>query len=380
MTGPRGVTTAVAAALLLVLGGCTGSSTDADPAPSAATTTSTAGAPAAESADGLDARLAAVRDHAEHGLGAGVPAVLVLVVDGNDERVVTVGRAVRRPPVAVTPLQRFRVASLTKTMVATVVLRLVEDGRLTLDATVEELLPGLLAYGDEITVEQLLSHYAGLPEVAEPIIGRRPVPDRAVARQVSAAGLDSEPGTLPYYRNSGYLVLGLIVEEITGRPLADVLDQLVFTPARMPSAALSPGLGGPGTVHGYAGGRDVTGLLVIKAAAAGGVVANARDVDRFAEALFAGDLVSPATLEQMMTPHGMRLGPWSDYGLGLAMLDTSCGTAYGHSGRFAGYASEMWVIPELARRVVAMVNSEDIAAEGTVTEVRDAALCGSIRR
>jgi D-alanyl-D-alanine carboxypeptidase len=369
MTGSQRNITGVVAGLVLALGACTESRPDpgSDPTPSASP---------ASARPALDARMSAARAVAEDGLAAEIPGILVIATDGDEQRVLELGLAITEPPLPVSADLPFKVASLTKPMVATAVMRLVERGELRLADTVEDVVPGLLAYGGRVTVEQLLSHYSGLRE-AEPFIGRRPVPDRAVARELSEAGLDSDPGLLPYYRNSNYLVLGLVVEEITGQPLDQALDALVFTPAKMRTAVLVRRVASDRTVvHGYSAGKDVTHRSISRAPAGGGVVASAQDADRFAEALFDGGLVEDQTLEQMTAGHGMGLVAFDDYGLGLAMVETDCGRAYGHSGRHAGYASELWVIPYLDRRVVVMANHEGPATEETVYRTRDAALCG----
>ncbi|HEX4978144.1 MAG TPA: serine hydrolase domain-containing protein, partial [Nocardioides sp.] len=285
--------------------------------------------------DEWSGRVTAVRALVRQGVADGVPGVVVVMADRDRHAAVSQGLARLSPRVPVTATVPFRIASLTKPMTATVVMRLVESGRLALDDTVEALAPGLLREGERITVEQLLSHWAAMPEVPEPLVAAgRVVPDAVTARGLSREGLDGDPGSLPVYRNSGYLVLSLLVERVTGRAFADVLEDEVLGPAGMATARLDQHLDEDDVVaHGYYEGEDLTHLTIRRAPAAGAVVAAATDVDRFAAALFAGELVRPATLRRMTRPHGVPLGDWADYGLGLARLDLPCGPAHGHGGR-----------------------------------------------
>ncbi len=204
---------------------------------------------------------------------------IVLVRIGDDERVVAGGLSRVEPATVMTDKDTFAVASITKPMVATAVLRLAEKGRLSLDDTVADWLPGLLAGDDKITIEHLLSHQSGLPELVD---GDNFETFEQVVRVVGGRPRLSEPGENSYYSNVNYILVGLILEKVTGQPLARVLDEQVFAPARMTSTRLDspPSDKGAGIVHGYEDGEDVTGIAG-DFGAAGAVVSTARDLSRF---------------------------------------------------------------------------------------------------
>jgi D-alanyl-D-alanine carboxypeptidase len=364
------------AAALLALGACSGDGAGVNPpTPSA----NLAGRPVAplRALETMQDRIALSRAIATDWLGPGVPGLVVVATDGLETEVIELGEAVKRPAVPSSATRPSRLASLTKTMVATVVMRLVEGGDLALDATVERVAPGLLRAGRRITVEELLSHTSHLAEVPHRLYRTlRPDPETLALRAVDRQGLEDVDVSFPAYRNSNYLVLGLLAERVTGKPLARLLRRLVFEPAGMTTARLAPVVDPREVVHGYDAGHDYTRSTAPPAAASGGVVASARDVDRFLVALFGGRLVGRETLAAMLEPHGYALGDWSDYGLGVAILDTPCGPAYGHSGRLPGYSTEMWVLPSESRRVVVIANGDEAAGGGSLaTGVRDTMLC-----
>jgi D-alanyl-D-alanine carboxypeptidase len=277
---------------------------------------------------------------------------------------------------------RFPLASVTKSMVAAETFRLVDQHRLTTDDTVDRLLPGLLTHGKQITVADLLSHRSGLPD---PVNDRRyqklipatgEVTGRQVVRAVSGAPLDFHPGTSARYSNTNYEVLGLIVEKLTGQSLDRELSARLFNPLRMRTASLTrEDLADAPLAHGYFLDRDVTtsGLHVT----AGDAVMTAGDLDRFLEALFHRGLVSHRSLGAMTHRWDGSLLGWQGYGYGLAMRDTGCGRAYGHSGRVDGYVSEAWSIPSRRRSVVVLTNRDDNGdSGGPVQPLVTTALCG----
>jgi D-alanyl-D-alanine carboxypeptidase len=133
------------------------------------------------------------------------------------------GWADRRAKRRADPDDRFGIESTTKTFVATVVLQLVAERRLTLHDTVQRRLPGLFPARPSITIEQLLNHTSGVPSdsgVSQP--------PRLRAKRVATQGLLLKPGTATAYSNSDYVLLGLIVEKVTGRSLDRVVTSRIF--------------------------------------------------------------------------------------------------------------------------------------------------------
>lgn len=310
------------------------------------------------------------------------PGVVVVLRRGDDTDVLTAGAADTATGAPMTSRHRFHVASMTKPMVATVVVQLVQEGSLTLDDTVEQWLPGLLRAGDRITVEQLLSHTSGLAEYNDtpadwPILRRPPVDQRALVVAAGRARRDFAPGHGQAYSNTNYAVLGLLVERVTGRSLETNLDRRIFGPLRMASASLRPSrVFEEPVAHGYVHGTDATRWDLTWGWAAGGLVSDAPDVDRFFAGLFDGDLVAPAVVDEMAEPVADDLGLWSGYGLGLAELATPCGKAVGHTGVVDGFVSAAYTRRREHVAVVVMVNTDRDLSTGLLHDVVETGLCG----
>jgi D-alanyl-D-alanine carboxypeptidase len=284
---------------------------------------------------------------------------IVLVHVGEDTRVLTGGLADVRLDREMQPDDRFPVQSITKSMVATAVLQLVADGRLGVDDTVEDVVPGLLSQGRRITIRHLLSHQAGLHAATDeelPPLAR--TTRETLIKIASEHPLEFEPASRGEYSNVGYEVLGKVVEKVTGKPLGQVLEQNVFGPAGMTDTAL---LGSP-SVNGYFEGKEVRDPYIPIVPASGGVISTVEDVDRFYTALWAGGLLDPHRVATMTEPLGV-VAPFNvEYGLGIWFNHTPCGDAMGHSGAGPGFNTKAWTLPDASRSVVVVVNDSDGAS------------------
>ncbi|MFE9009051.1 serine hydrolase domain-containing protein [Streptomyces sp. NPDC007875] len=257
--------------------------------------------------------------------------------------------------------EHFRIGSQTKSFTAVVVLQLAEAGRLSLDAPIEDYLPGVVTGngydGTRITVRQLLQHTSGIaaynpyPEVNTP----QPNPDGTfsltalVQDGLSSSPPVAEPGAGFTYSNTNYYILGMLIEELTGQPVHQAVTERVIEPLGLPHTVFpAPGeraLPAP-AVNGYHGARvgpiylwtPVTSYDPSLYSSVGGMVSTLEDLAAFYQALAAGDLLSPASLSEMRTVRDVSTG--SAYGLGIQRRDLSCGgTAWGHPGAVPGYES-----------------------------------------
>jgi D-alanyl-D-alanine carboxypeptidase len=325
-------------------------------------------------------------------VGAGVPGAIVLVRDGDQIVRLASGYRNLAAKTPLRPTDRFRVGSVTKSFVATVVLQLVGEGRLALDDTVERWLPGLVPNGDHITVRELLNHTSGLFDyTADPRFIGRALRDRAAIwspRRVLRLATSHAPGFAPgarwAYSNTGYIVLGLIVEAATGHQIGTELRRRIFEPLRLRATSFdsTPRIAGA-YAHGYfalTGPRqDASAFSPSGAWAAGAIVSSADDLARFYRALLGGRLLRPALLSAMQTtvpvpadPHG------GGSGLGLFETGSPCGRIWGHDGTFFGYQTLAWSSPDAQRQVVAMVNDAPLS-DGAMKALRrlvDTAYCG----
>jgi D-alanyl-D-alanine carboxypeptidase len=345
------------AALVLCLAaapGCIGDDpTNPSPSPGPAT-------PSVSITDGTAAlSVEDVADHVRETLAAYegiVTGTTVLVRVGDRTQVVVSGSADLAADRATRAGDRFAIQSITKPMVAAAVLSLVADGRLALDDTVQDVLPDLLSQGPRITVEDLLSHRSGLYDAQDPDLPPLDAWTPTTLVEVALAHpLDFRPGTSGAYSNTGYEVLGLILEGVTGRPLDEVLQTLVFDPAAMSDTTL----GGAYPVQGYAGSRPLDDPYLPIVRASGGVVSTVTDVDRFFTALWGGELFDRSLVAAMIEPRGI-VGPWGmDYGLGVWHHRAGCGNAIGHKGQGPGFSTRAFTHTEADRSVVVMVNDGD---------------------
>lgn len=286
---------------------------------------------------------------------------------------------------------RFRVASITKTMVATVVLQEVEAGTFSLETPVEELVPGLFPDHPDITVEQLLSHRSGAQTGTVESLMTRIEDPSSWAEFIDALGQDFtdqehldvvngldwkfEPGTDFNYSNAGYIALGVILEEVTGQDLGDLLEERVFAPAGMRHSSFpdEPGTRGPFLVGAaYTGPQEQGGLGWVSLegfdpdvfSAAGAAVSTTEDLNAFTEALLTGELVDPALVEEMIVPRSTEP---MQYGLGVYRVPDPCTPEgeptqwlYGHDGGAMGTLSVALTSADGSRQLSLGITGRDL--------------------
>lgn len=332
---------------------------------------------------------------------AGAPGVIVFARHGERTQRLAAGVAdrARRTPMRVS--DRFRVGSVTKTFVAAVVLQLVDEGKVSLDDTVERWLPGLVPNGAAITVRQLLDQTTGLFDylddgsVLEPYLAGHSThawTPRALVGVATKHPVHFAPGAKWAYSNTNYIVLGLVVEAATGDTLAHQLAQRLFGPLGLRHTSLdtSGRIAGP-HAHGYlrAGKgklQDVTRLSPTIAWAAGAIVSTVGDVAQFYRALLQGRVLRPATLQAMQATVPMGF-PGESYGLGLWDSRTlgltptfrlrCAASAWGHDGDFPGYVTWAFNSRDGTRQVVAGINDDALTrtAQRAVAKLVGDAFC-----
>ncbi len=311
-------------------------------------------------------------------VASGVPGVLAYVEDGPRRLGLARGVANRDTGAALRATDRFRAGSITKTFVAAVVLQLVAEGRIELDASVSRWLRGLV--DERITVRELLSHTSGLADYVDDdtIVSGEVTSNRRLAEAALARAPVAAPGERFSYASTNYLVLGLFVERVTGHSLEQELRARILRPLGLSATTFEPGparlrvRGYRPSVHdGIVSGmpRDTAGESAAWAWAAGAIVSDARDLARFLDALVAGRVVPEPLRDEMIPTQG--------YGLGLAAFTTPCGTAIGHSGNLGGYVSIAWADRRAERTVVLMANAYPLRpeADAAVHRALDAAFC-----
>jgi D-alanyl-D-alanine carboxypeptidase len=254
----------------------------------------------------------------------------------------------------------FRVGSITKTMTATVVLRLVQEGRLSLSTPLSAFYPGVL-HAHEITIRALLDHTSLIPDLdrATPESLLRAPRQRFDTAEVIGAALTQPFFAPPWgYSDTNYLLLGQIVARVTDHSLGFELRRDVFKPLGLAHTSFDPGTVVPApAAHGYAliGGRraDVTRWTTSYSAAAGSVVSTLGDLRRWATALVRGTLLNGRLQRERL--RWVQTGHVGfEYGLGIFKI----AGFIGHNGLLPGYDCTMLYSPSLRTTVVVLGNGD----------------------
>jgi D-alanyl-D-alanine carboxypeptidase len=291
----------------------------------------------------------------------GFTGALAAVQGGNGRgRTVTAGAGDRETGARVPVDGRVRIGSNTKTFTATVVLQLVGEGRISLDEPVETYLPNVVrgrgGDGRAITVRQLLQHTSGLPDFVLAAVGGDFVANFPSVqhtyfepRELLDLALAQEPTSGWSYSNTNYVVAGLLVQRVTGRPIGEeitkrIVERIGLRDTYWPQVGEQAVRGAhPKGYFATASGEllDVTEQDMSMAWSAGALVSTPSDVNRFFSALVGGDLLRPQELREMQTTvdaPGFDLVGGSRYGLGIATFALSCGGfAWSHGGNTPGY-------------------------------------------
>ncbi|MET9927134.1 MULTISPECIES: serine hydrolase domain-containing protein [unclassified Streptomyces] len=372
----------VSAALIAALAGVVAPVTTASAAPAATRT------PAPDMA-GVVAAL-------ESAMANGAPGAMARYSgpDGVEEE--AVGVRDRVSGAAMDTRARFRIGSVSKTFSGVVLLQLVQEGRLKLDAPVNTYLEGLLP-DDRITVRHLLTHRSGLADYTDAMFNRTVPGFEAVRNRVFsyqelvdlslAEPRTTEPGAAYKYSNANFVVVGMLIEKLTGRPVADAYQRRVIKPLGLRSTAyVHPDTRIEGThVRGYlhpdeAGAPlvDSTEQTVSWAQSAGAVISSPGDLNTFTSALMRGRLLSPEMLEAMTTVTPTDATGTRFYGLGLRRYDLSCGTrVYGHTGTVQGFYTYAFSTRDGRRSLSALANTSNHGAANTALGgTLEAAFCG----
>jgi len=313
--------------------------------------------------------------------------VLAVSVEGQGRYIGVEGTAGLDDPAPISAESRFHIGSITKTFTATAVLQLVDECRLRLDDTIERWQPAV-PEASRITVHELLNHTSGIPDYGDTtefndVLDNDPLRDLAPQQLVDLAATlprPFAPGTEWMYSNTNYVILGLIVEAVTGQTLEHVIQQRILDPLHLggtsfPTTAANPDPATSGSIVVI----DGQGKVVQEAPfnlspslfwAAGAMVSTVGDLETWARALVDGTLLSPETQRARLTlvptlgpddPDGLSFPPLGGtgptlpvhYGLGIFGL----GGYIGHNGDIPGYEAIMVFDPQTRTLVVELQNA-----------------------
>jgi D-alanyl-D-alanine carboxypeptidase len=279
--------------------------------------------------------------------------------------------------------------SVGKTYASAVAMQLIHEGKIGLDDPISKYLGGepwfsRLPNAQSITVRQLMNHTSGLV--------RYEFNERFTADLTAAGDRIWKPQELvayifdtaaPFaagqgwdYSDTNYIVLGMIMEKVTGRTYYDLARERVLRPAGLSATVPSDARSIPGLANGYAGANNpfggsdamlVGGRMVINPQfewTGGGMASTAADLARWGKRLYEGGAFDASMLPKLLDGVPARLGQNTKYGLGVIIRETPLGTLYGHSGFFPGYQAEMLYLPAQKAAIAFQVNSSVPGALG----------------
>lgn len=297
----------------------------------------------------------------------------VLLVAHGDEPLLqhAWGIAEREAGTPVTLETKFRLGSMNKMFTAVATLQLVQAGTLALDGTVGRYLPD---YPNQevaqVTIRQLLTHSGGTGDIFGPQFDAQRLSLKTHADYVRLYGArapEHVPGEAHRYSNYGFLLLGAIIERVSGQSYYDYVDEHVFTPAGMrDTGSLPEDMAVPGRAVAYTRGddgtswRDAADTLPYRGTAAGGGYSTAGDLLKFARALQSGKLLSPTLVDEATR----RQSPW--YGYGFAVAEEQGVPWYGHGGGAQGMNGELRIFPTLGMVVIGLGNVDPPAVSRLV--------------
>lgn len=340
------------------------------------------------------AEIAAIETLADEAIAAGIPGVALAIQVGGQTVQIARGVADRATGAPLTPQHRFRVGSVAKSVLASIAFQLVDEGKLRLGDTVEQHLPGQVTGNPHATIEQVLRLQSGIfdhaadPRYLAPYLAGN-FEHAYTPQQLLALSNDHPPVFAPgerfHYSNTNYVIIGLVIEKLTGQSLADVVAQRITRPLGMTATTMPLGsdMEAP-FAHGYLVGMgdpiDVTRISASSTFGHGNLVSTPADLNRLFGALVAGKVVSPQHFPTMFTPDA-RIE--THYGVGVFVWDDfPCGAWVGHEGSVAGYDTFSYSRRDGRRQVTVQVTSlnfedkpGDAAAQAAWMALIKAAAC-----
>ena len=273
----------------------------------------------------------------------------------------------------------YAIGSVTKQFTAAAILQLAERGTVDLDADLTTYLPDFDTRGRRVSVRRLLDHTSGItsytstPEFRE--FAHKPLPRDTLLRLVQGKPFLFEPGAMEVYNNSGFFLIGLIVEKVSGASYADYVKANLFDRAGMADSRYCSGTEViPRMTHGYdfrdGTLRHASQIEHTWPYAAGSLCSTAADLDRWNQALHAGKILGPAMYRELITPGRLNDGTPLRYAKGIAVSEIGGRRAIHHGGDIDGFATYLAYAPEERLSIAVAINTQ--------SDVRPSAIVDSI--
>lgn len=295
---------------------------------------------------------------------------VAIVRDGKVVLAKGYGKRSLKPEAAVETATPFAAGSVTKQFTCACILLLAEDGKLSVRDPVAKWYPDLTK-AKEITLYDLMTHAAGYPDYYPlDFVDRRmekPIPPDDLLKEYAGSKLDFDPGARWSYSNTGFILLGRIVEKVSGKPFAEFLAERILKPLKMANTSFDPKPGADGLAIGYTAfalgdpepaAREAEGWIH----AAGGLYTTPSDLAKWDVALVSGKVLKPDAYRLMTATRELNDGRTRDYGCGIGVVRRSGETVLRHSGAVSGFLAYNAVFPRTRSAVVLMSNCDHLDA------------------
>jgi CubicO group peptidase (beta-lactamase class C family) len=295
------------------------------------------------------------------------PSAAVAVIRGSDTLVFKgYGLADMAASRSATPTTIYEIGSITKQFTSSAIMRLVEAGRINLDDDLSKYVPQFPLRGQRVSIRQLLTHTSGIHNYTLSPEWRKQwaedvTPDAIVAF-VAKDTLDFGPGTAYRYSNTNYVLLGMVIEKVTGQRYADHVDAVFFKPLGMRHTSYCPSkTSDPSFATGYSRSPDrkvipMTYVSLTQPFSAGGLCSTVGDLVMWQRALASGKVVSPASFTLMTTAATLNNGSPIRYGFGLTPGNTLGHATVSHGGGINGFAAASLFVPADSLNIAVFTN------------------------
>jgi len=296
------------------------------------------------------------------------PAVSVAVLHGQDTVLMRgYGLANREANQKADASTVYEIGSITKQFTSSGIMRLVERGKVSLDDPISKYVPDLPAHEQNIKIRQLLNHTSGVHNYTASSewakTWKQDYSPRQIVAFVDKDTLDFPSGTRYSYSNTGYVLLGMVIEKASGQSYAKFVDREFFGPLGLTQTSYCPSRA---TDSHAAVGYQMKGdtmrvadyLSMTHPFSAGALCSTVRDLVKWQRALVAGKVVSPKSFEQMTTPDSLPGGRRMNYGFGLTVGQVGSKKMIAHGGGIFGFTTAGVFIPEDAINIAVFTNSE----------------------
>jgi CubicO group peptidase (beta-lactamase class C family) len=267
--------------------------------------------------------------------------------------------------VALTPADVLRIGSVTKSFTAMAILLLEDEGKLSVDDDIKRFLPDYPAAAKKITIAHLLAHTSGVAIYTDLPRGRNAAALKTtdeVINLIKNAPAINAPGEQYFYNNSGYYLLGAIIEKASGLSYAEFLAKRIFTPLAMHNTAVEGHERGAKRVRGYRSEASQFSLAPdinpVMTYAAGAIVSSADDLLRWHIAIQQQKLLKPATWKRTFTPQLLNSGKPVEYGYGWVLRQLRGQAMQEHSGVVAGFQAMQIMLPQDNLSVIFLTNQQ----------------------